>query len=148
MLHPKHHLYLHIISAQKSRGLFSGYFLTIYAFQALILLAFWRNFQRVPWQMNNTLIIIFFLLKYLVLPYFTHFFGFLQELQFSGNCSKSGKTRQFETKCSSLQQSIGSRFRVCRLPGFLNLLTIKRARGAFFTIGTSSNHKFLYPLIK
>ena len=56
----------------------------------------------VPWQMNNTLIIIFCLLKCLVLPYFTHFFGFLQELQFSGNCSKSGKTRQFETKCSSL----------------------------------------------
>ena len=60
----------------------------------------------VPWQMNKTFIIIFFLLKCLVLPYFTHFFEFLQDLQFSGNCSKSGKTRQFEAKCSSLQQSI------------------------------------------
>ena len=56
----------------------------------------------VPWQMNNTLIIIFSLLKCLVLPYFTHFFGFFQELQFSGNCNKSGKIRQFETECSSL----------------------------------------------
>ena len=56
----------------------------------------------VPWQMKSILIIVFFLLKCFVLPYFTHFFGFLQELQFSGNCSESGKIRQFETKCSSL----------------------------------------------
>ena len=30
----------------------------------------------VPWQMNSTLIMVFFLLKRLVFPYFTHFFGF------------------------------------------------------------------------
>ena len=41
----------------KSRGLFSGYFSAAYAFRALILLAFWRSFQRVPWQPNNTFII-------------------------------------------------------------------------------------------
>ena len=41
----------------KYRGLFSGYFLTAYALQTVILLAFWRSFQRVPWQMNNTFII-------------------------------------------------------------------------------------------
>ena len=41
--------------------------------------------------MNSTFIIIFFLLRCLVLSYFTHFFGFLQDLQFSGNCSKNGK---------------------------------------------------------
>lgn len=56
----------------------------------------------VPWQINKTLIIIFLLLKCLVFPYFTYFFGFFQKLQFSGNCNKSGKIRQFETKCSSL----------------------------------------------
>ena len=56
----------------------------------------------VPWQMNRILIIVFSLLKCLVLPYFTHFFEFLQELQFSENCSGSGKIRQFENKCSSL----------------------------------------------
>ena len=82
-----------------------------------------------PWQIKSTLIIIFFLLKCLVLPYFTHFFGFLQDLQFFGNCSKSGKIRQFGTKCSSLQQSIGNQFRGCRLPRFLNRLTIEKRRG-------------------
>ena len=56
----------------------------------------------VPWQMKSIFIIIFFLLKCLVLPYFTHFFRFLQELHFSGNCNNSGKIRQFKTKCSSL----------------------------------------------
>ena len=85
-----------------------------------------------PWQMNRIFIIVFFLLKCLVLPYFTHFFGFIQELQFSESCSKSGKIRQFETKCSSLQQSIGSQFRGCRLPGFLNLLTISPFKGVHF----------------
>ena len=81
-----------------------------------------------PWQMNSTLIIIFFLSKCLVFPYFTHFFDFLQDLQFSGNCSKSDKIRQFETKCSSfcsqLVISLGG-----QLPGFLNLLTIEKRRG-------------------
>ena len=38
MLRPKHHLYLYVVSAQKSHGLFSDYFPTAYAFQALILL--------------------------------------------------------------------------------------------------------------
>ena len=42
-----------------------------------------------PWQMKSILIIIFFLLKCLVLPYFTHFFEFHQALQFSGNCNES-----------------------------------------------------------
>ena len=42
----------------KYHGLFSGYFLTIYAFQALILLAFWRSFQRVPWQTDSDHIFI------------------------------------------------------------------------------------------
>ena len=41
----------------KYRGLFSGYFLTAYALRSVILLAFWRSFQRVPWQMNSILII-------------------------------------------------------------------------------------------
>ncbi len=45
----------------KSRGLFSGYFSAAYAFRTLILLTFGRSFQRVPWQMNKTLIIRFFL---------------------------------------------------------------------------------------
>ena len=49
----------------KSRGLFSGYFSAAYAFRTLILLTFGRSFQRVPWQMKSTLIIILFLL---VLP--------------------------------------------------------------------------------
>ena len=49
----------------KYRGLFSGYFSTVYALRAVILLAFWRSFQRVPWQMKSTFIIILFLL---VLP--------------------------------------------------------------------------------
>ena len=40
----------------KYRGLFPGYFLTDYALRTVILLAFWRSFQRVPWQMNSTLI--------------------------------------------------------------------------------------------
>ena len=43
----------------KSRGLFSGYFSAAYAFRTLILLTFGRSFQRVPWQMNKTLIINF-----------------------------------------------------------------------------------------
>ena len=38
MLRPKHHLYLYVVSAQKSHELFSDYFPTTYAFQALILL--------------------------------------------------------------------------------------------------------------
>ena len=46
----------------KSRGLFSGYFSAAYAFRTLILLTFGRSFQRVPWQMNNTFIIVLFLL--------------------------------------------------------------------------------------
>ena len=39
----------------KSHGLFSGYFLTAYALRTVILLAFWRSFQRVPWQTNSKL---------------------------------------------------------------------------------------------
>ena len=31
--------------------------------------------RMLPWQTNSILIIIFYLLKCLVLPYFTHFFG-------------------------------------------------------------------------
>jgi len=54
MLRPKHPLYLHVISEQNP----VGYFLIIYAFQALILLAFWQSFQRVPWQIKNTFIIV------------------------------------------------------------------------------------------
>lgn len=46
----------------KSRGLFSGYFSAAYAFRTLILLTFGRSFQRVPWQMKSTLIIVLFLL--------------------------------------------------------------------------------------
>ena len=46
----------------KSRGLFSGYFSAAYAFRALILLTFGRSFQRVPWQMNSTFIIVLVLL--------------------------------------------------------------------------------------
>ena len=42
----------------KSRGLLSGYFLTAYALQTLILLAFRRSYQRVPWQMKSTFIIV------------------------------------------------------------------------------------------
>ena len=42
----------------KSRGLFSGYFSAAYAFRTLILLTFGRSFQRVPWQMNKTFIIV------------------------------------------------------------------------------------------
>ena len=38
----------------KYRGLFPGYFLTAYALRAVILLAFWRSFQRVPWQTATT----------------------------------------------------------------------------------------------
>lgn len=60
MLRPKHHLYLYVISAPKSRGLFSGYFPTAYVFQTLILLVFWRSFQRVPWQTNKILIFLIF----------------------------------------------------------------------------------------
>ena len=47
----------------KYRGLFPGYFLTAYALRAVILLAFWRSFQRVPWQMKSTFIIVLFLLE-------------------------------------------------------------------------------------
>ena len=46
----------------KYRGLFSGYFLTTYALRTVILLAFWRSFQRVPWQIKSTFIIVLFLL--------------------------------------------------------------------------------------
>ena len=46
----------------KSRGLFSGYFSAAYAFRTLILLTFGRSFQRVPWQMKSTFIIVLFLL--------------------------------------------------------------------------------------
>ena len=42
----------------KYRRLFSGYFSTAYAFQTLILLDFWRSFQRVPWQMKMNRIFI------------------------------------------------------------------------------------------
>ena len=70
MLHPKHHLYLHVISAQNT----VGYFSTVYAFQALILLAFWRSFQRVPWQMKSTLIIKF---SYSEMPYNAEFYKVL-----------------------------------------------------------------------
>ena len=49
----------------KYRGLFPGYFLTAYAIRTVILLAFWRSFQRVPWQTNSIFIIVLFLL---VLP--------------------------------------------------------------------------------
>lgn len=95
-----------------------------------------------PWQMKSIFIIVFFLLKCLVLPCFTHFFGFLQELQFSGNCSKSGKIRQFETKCSSFLQLIGSQFRGCRLPWFLNLLTIEKGRGCILYMLSTHPLKF------
>lgn len=69
----------------KSRGLFSGYFSAAYAFRTLILLTFGRSFQRVPWQMNNTLIIflylhlsLVFLLKRLIFQGFPTFeFSFL-----------------------------------------------------------------------
>ena len=37
----------------KYRGLFLGYFLTAYALQTVILLAFGRSFQRVPWHINR-----------------------------------------------------------------------------------------------
>ena len=47
----------------KYRGLLSGYFSTANAFQALILLAFWRSFQRVPWQIKSTFIMFLFLLN-------------------------------------------------------------------------------------
>ena len=58
----------------KSRGLFSGYFLTIYAFQALILLAFWRSFQRVPWQIKSTFIMQFYFLSYkFKIPYIPNY---------------------------------------------------------------------------
>ena len=69
----------------KSRGLFSGYFSAAYAFRTLILLTFGRSFQRVPWQINNTLIIflylhlsLVFLLKRLIFQGFPTFeFSFL-----------------------------------------------------------------------
>ena len=38
--------------------LFTGYFLTAYALQTVILLAFWRSFQRVPWHINSIFIIV------------------------------------------------------------------------------------------
>ena len=44
----------------KSRGLFSGYFSAAYAFRTLILLTFGRSFQRVPWQIKSTRILMFF----------------------------------------------------------------------------------------
>lgn len=61
--------------------------------------------------------------------------------------AKHGSLRPSVVVCSS-QLVVG--LGCADLPGFLNLLTIERANGgvAFFTIGTSSNHKFLYPLIK
>ena len=58
ILHPRH-------ICTKYRGLFLGYFLTAYALRTVILLAFWRSFQRVPWQTNSIFIIVLFLL---VLP--------------------------------------------------------------------------------
>ena len=52
--------------------------------------------------------------------------NFFKSYSFSENCSKSGKIRQFETKCSSqLVVSLGG----CRLLEFLNLLTIEKERG-------------------
>ena len=45
----------------KYRGLFPGYFLTAYALRAVILLAFLRSFQRVPWHINSILTIFYLL---------------------------------------------------------------------------------------
>ncbi len=58
----------------KSHGLLSGYFLTTYAFQALILLAFWISFQRVPWQIKSTFIMQFYFLSYkFKIPYIPNY---------------------------------------------------------------------------
>ena len=51
ILHPRH-------ICTKYRGLFLGYFLTAYALQTVILLAFGRSFQRVPWHINSIFIIV------------------------------------------------------------------------------------------
>ena len=58
-----------------------------------------------PWQTKSTFIIIFFLLKCLVLPYFTHFFEFLQESysfpETVAKVAKYGSSRPSVVVCSS-----------------------------------------------
>ena len=57
-----------------------------------------------PWQMKSTLIIIFFLLKCLVLPYFTHFFDFFKSYSFPetvAKVAKYGSLRPSVVVCSS-----------------------------------------------
>ena len=89
----------------KSRGLFSGYFSAAYAFRTLILLTFGRSFQRVPWQMNNTLIIIF---SYLKMPCnaefcvgLSAFYGIVFFLFITTLFAKYFKMVQFNATCSS-----------------------------------------------
>ena len=47
MLRPKNHLYLHVISAQNTVGYYRVIFSTANAFQALILLAFFCETNRI-----------------------------------------------------------------------------------------------------
>ena len=72
----------------KYRGLFSGYFLTAYALQTVILLAFWRSFQRVPWQMKSTFIIVLFLLDLTRNALFARDFGGLWNVCCRGHLGK------------------------------------------------------------
>ena len=77
-------LILFVTPTQFFCGLFLGYFPTTHTVHALILLAFWRYIQRVPWQMKSILIISLKLLVFAVFPWFIGFFCISLYLLVSG----------------------------------------------------------------
>lgn len=155
MLRPIHHLYLYVISAQKSHGLFWGYFLTAYAFQTLILLAFWRSFQRVSWHTKSTWIIVFSPLK---LPWnavfckvLSAFHGIVVFFLFTTFFTKKCKMKQITSVCSSqIVVSLGGAdYCSNKFPNLINLLISLKCSAKIFLHSNhlTALHEHPYPIL-
>lgn len=155
MLRPKHHLYLHVISAQKSHGLLSGYFSTANAFQTLILPAFWRSFQRVPWQTKSTRIIVFSPLKFpwnaVFCKVLSAFQGIVVFFSFTTFFAKKCKMKQITSICSSqIVVSLGGAdYCSNKFPNLINLLISLKCSAKIFLYFNhlTALHEHPYPIL-